>query len=130
MLLGIDVQISTRTIKMTRQNYCLQAGQLLWSYLWQLIFWSSLLDITDDPLLENEAANTGYKSTKILHSKYDAVNTVVAAHQQKHSLPSQSQKLAALFAKFIDKLFSGKLGCYSHYKVHLEIKNGAVPYVC
>ena len=46
-----------------------------------------------------------------------------------HLTPQQRDELAKVLAKF-PKLFSGKLGCYTHKKVHLELKSDAVPFRC
>ena len=129
MLLGIDVWNSTRTIEWQGKTIAFKPVKYFDCTFNSSSFETLSVDIADDALLENEAANADYKSTRILHSKYDGVNTVEAARQRKHLMPSQRQELAALFTKF-DKLFSGKLGCYPHCKVHLELKDGAIPCAC
>jgi Reverse transcriptase (RNA-dependent DNA polymerase)/RNase H-like domain found in reverse transcriptase len=83
----------------------------------------------DDPLDEDTASKAGYKSTVILHSKYEQIDPYHVARQQKHLNEEQQQELGKLFAKY-DKLFSGKLGCYPHRKIHLDVKDGARPYTC
>ena len=81
-------------------------------------------DKADDPL-----DNLGYKSKVILSSLYEKHDPKAVADQQKHLSPSQRQDLAEILSKF-PKLFSGKLGCYPHKKVHLELKADAKPYRC
>jgi hypothetical protein len=83
----------------------------------------------DDPFEEEEAKEAGYKSTKILHSKYETVDPEDVAQQQNHLTFVQKKQLGALLSKYT-KLFSGKLGCYPHRKVKLELKDGAKPYSC
>jgi hypothetical protein len=57
------------------------------------------------------------------------VDPYFVARQQKHLNDDQQQELGKLFAKY-DKLFSGKLGCYPHRKIHLDVKDGDRPYTC
>ena len=78
---------------------------------------------------EQEAAILGYKSKTILSSKYDEIETDKIAQQQKHLSQRQRKDLAKLLRKYT-KLFSGKLGCYPHRKVHLDLKDGATPASC
>jgi hypothetical protein len=78
---------------------------------------------------EQEAAALGYKSKTILHSKYEAINTEEVAEQQKHLSQRQRKDLAKILGKYT-KLFSGKLGCYPHRKVHLELVKDAKPTTC
>jgi Reverse transcriptase (RNA-dependent DNA polymerase) len=64
---------------------------------------------------------------EILESKYDRVSTIDVALQQEHLPQRQRQQLSELLAGFT-KLFSGKLGCYPHTKVHLELTPDAKPF--
>jgi hypothetical protein len=75
--------------------------------------------IEDDPLEEEDAKEAGYKSTKILHSKYERVDPEEVAQQLNHLTFIQKKQLGALLSKYT-KLFSGNLGCYPHRKVKLE----------
>jgi hypothetical protein len=52
------------------------------------------------------------------------VDPYFVAQQQKHLNDDQQQELGKLFAKY-DKMFSGKLGCCPHRKIHLDVKDGA-----
>lgn len=83
----------------------------------------------DDPLEEEYAKEAGYKSNVILHSKYESVDPLDVARQQKHLTKRQQDDLAKVLSRF-DKLFSGKLGCYPYHKVHLDLKPDAKPYTC
>jgi transposase InsO family protein len=67
-----------------------------------------------------ESFSTQKSVHEILEAKYDKVSTNDVAQQQKHLPQRQKDQLAALLADFT-KLFSGKLGCYPHTKVHLEL---------
>jgi hypothetical protein len=51
------------------------------------------------------------------------------AQQQNHLTFTQKKQLGALLSKYT-KLFSGKLGCYPHRKVKLELTDNAKPYSC
>ena len=59
-------------------------------------------------------------------AKCEKVSPDEVAKQQTHLTEEQQQKLASVSRK-CDKLFSGKLGCYRHMKVHLEVQPGAKP---
>jgi hypothetical protein len=85
--------------------------------------------IEDDPLDKEDAKEAGYKSTKILHSKYETVDPEEVAQQQNHLTFIQKKQSGALLSKYT-KLFSGKLGCYPHQKVKLELKDNLKPYSC
>jgi hypothetical protein len=63
---------------------------------------------------------------EILESKYDKVDTDKVAQQQKHLPQRQRSQLGQLLHGFT-KLFSGKLGCFPAYKVHLKLNNDAKP---
>jgi transposase InsO family protein len=66
-------------------------------------------------------------SKEILSSKYEQVDTQAMAQQQKHLTQRQRDDLAQLLSNFTT-LFSGKLGCYPHEKVHLELNDKARPF--
>ncbi|KAG7343340.1 reverse transcriptase RNA-dependent DNA polymerase [Nitzschia inconspicua] len=68
-------------------------------------------------------------SKEILASKYDQVSTEEVAQQQRHLPQRQRTDLAAILQQFTT-LFSGKLGCYPHHKVHLELSDNAKPFRC
>ena len=78
-------------------------------------------DDTDDPL-----EDLGYKSKTIKSSLYEQRDPKAVADKQTHLSPSQRQDLAEILSRF-PKLFSGKLGCYQHHKVLLDIKADAKP---
>jgi hypothetical protein len=60
--------------------------------------------IEDDPLDEDNAKEAGYKSTKILHSKYETVDPEEVAQQQNHLTCTQKKQLEAFFSRYT-KLF-------------------------
>ena len=65
-------------------------------------------------------------ASQILESKYEEVDPVQVAREQKHLTKDQQDDLAKLFSKY-KRLFSGELGKYEGKKVHLEVENGARP---
>jgi hypothetical protein len=129
ILLGIDVKSSTKTVEWQGNVIAFKPANYFGQNFDRSSFESNLSSFTDDPLIAKGATQAGYKSKDILHSKYEAVNTNEVAAQQTHLSASQRQDLAKLFTSF-SKLFSGRLGCYPHRKVHLELKEGAVPKAC
>jgi hypothetical protein len=55
---------------------------------------------------------------------YEQVDVHDVATQQKHLLSSKQSKLEQILIQY-PKLFSRKLGCYPHCRVHVELKQGA-----
>jgi hypothetical protein len=62
----------------------------------------------------------------ILDAKYEVVAPDEVAAKQKHLNRKQRRDLAALLKRY-PKLFSGQLGHYPHRKMHIELKDDAVP---
>ena len=124
-VLGFEISCVSKTISWNENRIEFHPSD----YFDTVSFTASLLESKDDPLDEFEAAEAGYKSKTILHSKYEEVNAIDVAKQQTHLSSSQRDELAKLFAKY-NKLFSGKLGKYPHCKVHLELKQGTTPVSC
>jgi Reverse transcriptase (RNA-dependent DNA polymerase) len=60
---------------------------------------------------------------------YEQVNVHDAASQQTHLTGNQQSKLEQILLRY-PKLFSGKLGCYPHRKVHLDLKPDTIPCRC
>ncbi|KAG7346608.1 reverse transcriptase RNA-dependent DNA polymerase [Nitzschia inconspicua] len=79
--------------------------------------------------IEFDSFSSQMGSKEILSSKYDQVDTTEAAQQQTH-LPQRQRNELADVLKHFTLLFSGKLGCYPHYKVHLELDENAKPFRC
>jgi hypothetical protein len=75
-----------------------------------------------DTWVESHSASVDIKS-----SKYEKVDTDYVAKQQKHLTPSQQIELANVLKNY-KHLFSGKLGCYPGYQVHLELNDDAKPF--
>jgi hypothetical protein len=115
--LKMDVSIPTQTVKWNDKVIPWHSRE----YFHASNYVQSLAaSIEDDPLDEENAKEAGYKSTKILHSKYETVDPEEVALQQNHLTFIQKKQLGALLSKYT-KLFSGKLGCYPHRKVKLEV---------
>lgn len=123
-VLGIDISCSTKTVSWNGLMipFCLSnyfdKGTATFAFLAE-----------EDPFEEVEAAKAGYKSKTILHSKYKKVDPYKVAKQQKYLSKRQQKELGDLLSKS-NKLFSGKLGKYTHCKVYLELKERAQPYTC
>ena len=79
-----------------------------------------------EPLRVQDALSDGYATT-ILKADYHKVDTDAVAHEQTHLNQEQRDQLQNLLARF-PRLFSGKLGCYTKKKFHLELKRDAIPY--
>ena len=123
-LLGIDIHTSTKTVIWDGLRVPFKPRDYFTSELFTESLHDAMLgsyDNVDDDL--------GYKAKTIKSSLYENYNTDEVAQQQVHLTPQQRDELAKVLAKF-PKLFSGKLGCYPHKKVHLELKSDAVPFRC
>jgi uncharacterized protein YciI len=79
------------------------------------------------PSQDFDSFSTQPCAQEILGSKYDKVSTNDVAHQQQHLPQRQQIQLANILGRFT-KLFSSKLGCYPHAKVHLEVDKNAQPF--
>jgi hypothetical protein len=66
-------------------------------------------------------------SKEILSSKYDDVDVQAITQKQQHLTQRQREELGQLLSNFTT-LFSGKLRCYPHAKVHLELNDQARPF--
>jgi hypothetical protein len=67
-----------------------------------------------------------FHSTQILESKYNKADIESVAPKQTHLTSPQRGKLQKVFSERT-KLLSGKLGHYTHKKMHLELLPDAVP---
>ena len=77
---------------------------------------------------ETEDSFSVQKGTKeILESKYEKVDTEQVAEQQQHLPQRQRDQLSSILGQFTH-LFSGKLGKFPNYKVHLELTEEAKPF--
>jgi len=71
--------------------------------------------------------NAGYKSKEILESKYDGASIDEVVRRCTHLTAEQQTGLKEVLSKY-SKLFSPDLGCYPHEKIHLDLKEDAVPH--
>ena len=124
---GIEISCLTQTIswdnvKVPWQPKTTLKDNKFGSYLIQTID-----SFNEDPDQDWDcfAAQTSVK--EILESKYDKVSTNSVAQEQVHLTPRQREVLAVLLGDY-SKLFSGKLGAYPNYKVHLDLLPNAKPF--
>ena len=61
-------------------------------------------------------------------AKYEKIDTNEVVQQQHHLDAKQKHDLARLLSRY-DHLFSGKLGCFPHRKLHLELHANSRPAV-
>jgi hypothetical protein len=123
--LGINISCSTQTISWLDESVSwkpksyFQDSQLKdsVSYETHCFFVNSNDDF--DALIKSHSALVDIKG-----SKYEREDTDYATKQQKHLTPSQQTDLAEVLRDYTS-LFSGKLGCYPGYKVHLEFDTNA-----
>jgi hypothetical protein len=89
-VIKMDVNLPTQTVRWNdkeipfRSKMHFQAS----TYIQSLV-----TSMEDDPLEEEEAKEAGYKSTRILHSKYETVDPEDVAQQQNHLTFTQKKQL-------------------------------------
>ena len=121
---GIDPKPSTQTIHW---------GDLVCTWQPRSYFhdrqFGPRLDVVNNELLDNsfDSFSTQQGVKEILASKYDEVATYEVAQRQQHLSQRQREELGSVLSDFTN-LFSGKLGCYPHTKVHLELLPDAKPF--
>jgi hypothetical protein len=86
-------------------------------------------DTIDDFFPMEIPSQSGYKSKTIYGSLYKQVNVHDIASQQTHLTGNKQSELEQILLQY-PKLFSRKLGCYLHRKVHLDLKPDAIPCCC
>ncbi len=133
VILGYDIMVAARMV------ICCETRTIRWGDL--SVSWKPptfLNDRTFHQHLEDalaiaqsdhlETTYAGQPTTKeILSSKYDKVDTQTVAQAQKHLSQRQRDDLGKLLSDFTT-LFSGKLGCYPHEQVHLEVNEKLQPF--
>ena len=90
-VLGIDICCSTKTVAWNDLIIPFRPSNYFDSAATTLTFVAE-----DDPLDEDTASKAGYKSTVILHSKYEQIDPYHVARQQKHLNEEQQQELGLL----------------------------------
>ena len=86
--------------------------------------------VADDSETEGDIPNIGsecYSASPVLKRKYQKVTASEVASKQEHLFESERTKLEDMLSNF-EEVFDGKLGCYPHQKVHLELIDGAQPF--
>jgi hypothetical protein len=84
----------------------------------------SLHQDADEAVVNDESDE--HHATEILHAKYEKVDAMQVARDQKHLNEEQQRASGKVLNKFT-KLFDGTLGKHPHCKVHLELELGAKP---
>jgi hypothetical protein len=122
--LGIDPQFSTK--KMVWMEHTLDMKP---PGFWEdpvNLYLSLHMDIDEEAVDDDDDVLDEQHTTEIKHAKYEKVDTMEVARQQKHLNDEQQRLLGKVLNKFT-KLFDGTLGKYPHRKVHLELEPNAKP---
>jgi hypothetical protein len=85
---------------------------------------SSLHQDADESVIKDKSDQ--HRATEILHAKYEKVDAMQVARDQKHLNEEQQRAPGKVLNKFT-KLFDGTLGKHPHRKAHLELEPGAKP---
>ena len=67
-----------------------------------------------------------FQSTEVLNRAYRSVTAKEVASQQTHLNKEEQANLDRVLAKY-RTIFDGKLGCYPHKKIKLDISQDAQP---
>lgn len=123
--LGIDVKTTTLTVEWGGLRVPFQPVSYFQHDVLGSAVEAAARNLTNSDDVDSYTTQLGTR--EILESKYDEVDTDAVAAQQTHLTPLQRRLLAKELKQFT-KLFSGKLGCYPHTKVHLELTPDAKPF--
>lgn len=115
--LGLDISFSKRTVKWLETEISMKTSS----------FWQNPYNLYYSFIEDNEDFDIDEYLQEILPSKYESVQIDTVIQQQKHLTSSQKNDLRQVLNQFTT-LFNGKLGCYPHAKVHLQLKPDAKPY--
>jgi hypothetical protein len=132
---GYDVILGNDVLRPAK--FVINSADAIIQWLDLSIPWQDLETLTNETFsLETANSSLSYDAEsystsrgvqEILEAKYDKVSTTEVANQQTHLSQRQREQLAGTLAHFTE-LFSGKLGCYPHTKVHLELTPDAKPF--
>ena len=90
----------------------------------------AMTDVVEQQCLEElygmDWCNPTCYAIEILDAKYDAVSIEDVVKECTHLSKEQQADLHKVLSKF-QKLFSGKLGVFPHWKFHIELEPGARP---
>ena len=84
---------------------------------------------TGDPCSVIEEMWESHAAQQIMDSKYDKMDTLRVAKDQKHLSEKEQEQLYNLFQEYTD-LFEGKLGEWPDEEVDVQLRADAVPYHC
>jgi hypothetical protein len=124
--LGTDIHNSSKTVLWGQLQVPFKPHDYFSSNLFQTALQDQMVSSFDE---QDADDNLGYKSKTIKSLLYEQHDPHYVADQQIHLSTSQRQELAQLLMQF-PKLFSSKLGCFPHKKVHLELQANAKPFCC
>ena len=127
---GLDVCFSDNTVKWLGRSIDLKPNDYFNSttYFNDINKVSSRIDA--DSEYEGDIPDIGHEcfaASPILERKYQKVTAKEVASKQEHLSDSERRKMEAMLSNY-EEVFDGKLGCYPHQKVHLELINGAQPF--
>lgn len=114
----IDVCYSTRTVNWIETSIPLKAPTYWHNGLHLYLHFAS-----DDALDQGDCY-----VKEILPSKYEKVDINNVIKEQTHLDDAHKSDLKNVLQDYTDILFNGKLGCYPHSLVHLELKDDAQPF--
>jgi hypothetical protein len=119
--LGIDTRFSTKKMVWMEHSLDMKSPGF-WDDPVNL-YLALRVDIDEEAV--DEEGDEHY-AIEIKHAKYEKIDTMKVAREQKHLNEEQQLPLGKVLNKF-SKLFDGTLGRYLHRKVHLEVEPNAKP---
>jgi hypothetical protein len=123
LMIGLDTCFSTKTTKWMDVEIPMKSSRF-WDDPTSMYLSLFLNDIekSTDPIEDTDCDCFD----SMIDAKYDKVDTGKIEQSQTHLTPTQQEDLARLLSKY-DTLFDGTLGRYPHRKLHLDLKEGAIP---
>ena len=127
---GLDVCFSDNTVKWFGRSIDLKPNDYFNSTTYFNDVNAMSNRVQDELESEDDVPDIGFEcfaASPILERKYQKVTATEVASKQEHLSESERTKLEDMLSNF-EEVFDGKLGCYPHQKVHLELVQGAQPF--